>query len=48
MIVIIIIIIIIIIMMMIIITKLTIKSYLQSISLKKLFGPSTIYNIPFD
>ena len=30
------------------ITKLTIKSYLQLISLKKIFGPSTIYNIPFD
>ena len=42
------IVIIIIIIIIIIITKLTIKSYLQSISLKKLFGPSTIYNIPFD
>ena len=41
-------IVIIIIIIIIIITKLTIKSYLQSISLKKLFGPSTIYNIPFD
>ena len=29
-------------------TKLTIKSYLQLISLKKLFSQSTIYIIPFD
>ena len=29
-------------------TKLTIKSYLQLISLKKLFCQSTIYIIPFD
>ena len=42
-------IIIIIIIIIIMITKLTIKSYLQLISLKKkLFRPSTIYIIPFD
>ena len=33
---------------LLLITKLTIKSYLQLISLKKLFRPSTIYIIPFD
>ena len=36
-------------LMVVMITKLTIKSYLQLISLKKkLFRPSTIYIIPFD
>ena len=33
---------------LLLITKLTIKSYLQLISLKKLFRQSTIYIIPFD
>ena len=33
---------------MLLITKLTIKSYLQLIHLKKLFSQSTIYIIPFD
>ena len=33
---------------LLLITKLTIKSYLQLIPLKKLFRPSTIYIIPFD
>ena len=33
---------------LLLITKLTIKSYLQLISLKELFRPSTIYIIPFD
>jgi len=42
------IIIIIIIIIILIITKLTIKSCLQLISLKKLFSQSTIYIIPFD
>ena len=33
---------------LLLITKLTIKSYLQLISLKKLFSQNTIYIIPFD
>ena len=33
---------------LLLITKLNIKSYLQLISLKKLFSQSTIYMIPFD
>ena len=33
---------------LLLITKLTIKSYLQLISVKKLFSQSTIYIIPFD
>ena len=33
---------------LLLITKLTIKSYLQSISLKKLFRQSNTYIIPFD
>ena len=33
---------------LLLITKLTIKSYVQLISLKKLFRPSTFYIIPFD
>ena len=41
-------IIIIITIIIIIVTKLTIKCYLQLISLKKLFSQSTIYIIPFD
>ena len=33
---------------LLLITKLTIKSYLQLISVKKLFSQSTIYITPFD
>ena len=33
---------------LLLITKLNIKSYLQLISVKKLFSQSTIYIIPFD